>query len=131
MKVSSHVYLCLFIFPSTTKTSLKGKQNFIRHFWYFFVLFVSSYVNKKTNVDCVCGQNMNYISPLRIKILNISSLGAKTIKVATNPGQYLYNMILVLYREVGSSVLSLTVNGLDSQCLHGNITLLFQRKNVI
>lgn len=97
----------------------------------FFFLFVSSYVNKKTNVDCVCGQNMNYISPLRIKILNISSLGAKTIKVATNPGQYLYNMILVLYRKVGSSVLSLTVNGLDSQCLHENITLSFQRKNVI
>lgn len=115
------------------RISLKRKKNSIRHFWVFFVffLFVSSYVNKKTNVDCVCGQNMNYISPLRIKILNISSLGAKTIKVATNPGQYLYNMILVLYREVGSSVLSLTVNGLDSQCLHGNITLLFQRKNVI
>lgn len=114
-----------------TRISLKRKKNSIRHFCFFFVLFVSSNVNKKTNVDCVCGQNMNYISPLRIKILNISSLGAKTIKVATNSGQYLYNMILVLYREVGSSVLSLTVNGLDSQCLHGNITLLFQRKNVI
>lgn len=114
------------------RISLKRKKNSIRHFWVFlFFFFVSSYVNKKTNVDCVCGQNMNYISPLRIKILNISSLGAKTIKVATNPGQYLYNMILVLYRKVGSSVLSLTVNGLDSQCLHGNITLLFQRKNVI
>lgn len=112
------------------RISLKRKKNSIRHFCFFF-LFVSSYVNKKTNVDCVCGQNMNYISPLRIKILNISSLGAKTIKVATNPGQYLYNMILVLYRKVGSSVLSLTVNGLDSQCLHQNITLLFQRKNVI
>lgn len=124
MKVSSHVYLCLFIFPSTTKTSLKGKQNFIRHFWYFFVLFVSSYVNKKTDIDCVCGRNINYISPLRLKILNISSL-------ATNPGQYLYNMILVLNREVGSSVLSLTVNGLDSQHLEENIILSFQRKNVI
>lgn len=113
------------------RISLKRKKNSIRHFWVFLLFFVSSYVNKKTNVDCVCGQNMNYISPLRIKILNISSLGAKTIKVATNPGQYLYNMILVLYRKVGSSVLSLTVNGLDSQCLHENITLSFQRKNVI
>ncbi|XP_065927074.1 adhesion G protein-coupled receptor L3-like [Magallana gigas] len=34
------------------------------------------------------------------------------------------------YTKVGSSVLSLTVNGLDSQYLHENITLLFQRKNV-
>lgn len=111
------------------RISLKRKKNSIRHFWFFF--FVSSYVNKKTNVDCVCGPNINYISPLRLKILNISSLGANTIKVATNPGQYLYNMILVLYREVGSSVLSLTVNGLDSQHLEENITLSFQRKNVI
>lgn len=123
-----------------SKYNEKKEQNFSKKekkfytsflFFFCFFLFVSSYVNKKTNVDCVCGQNMNYISPLRIKILNISSLGAKTIKVATNSGQYLYNMILVLYREVGSSVLSLTVNGLDSQYLHGNITLLFQRKNVI
>ncbi|XP_065927500.1 uncharacterized protein [Magallana gigas] len=34
------------------------------------------------------------------------------------------------YTEVGSSVLSLTVNGLDSQHLEENIILSFQRKNV-
>lgn len=130
-----YIYVCLSFQVQRKKEQnfSKKEKKFYTSFLVFFVfLFVSSYVNKKTNVDCVCGQNMNYISPLRIiKILNISSLGAKTIKVATNSGQYLYNMILVLYREVGSSVLSLTVNGLDSQCLHGNITLLFQRKNVI
>lgn len=129
-----YIYVCLSFQVQRKKEqnfSKKEKKFYTSFLGFFVFVFVSSYVNKKTNVDCVCGQNMNYISPLRIKILNISSLGAKTIKVATNPGQYLYNMILVLYREVGSSVLSLTVNGLDSQCLHGNITLLFQRKNVI
>lgn len=128
-----YIYVCLSFQVQRKKEQnfSKKEKKFYTSFLGFFVFFVSSYVNKKTNVDCVCGQNMNYISPLRIKILNISSLGAKTIKVATNPGQYLYNMILVLYRKVGSSVLSLTVNGLDSQCLHENITLLFQRKNVI
>lgn len=128
-----YIYVCLSFQVQRKKEQnfSKKEKKFYTSFLFFCFLFVSSYVNKKTNVDCVCGQNMNYISPLRIKILNISSLGAKTIKVATNPGQYLYNMILVLYRKVGSSVLSLTVNGLDSQCLHGNITLLFQRKNVI
>lgn len=129
-----YIYVCLSFQVQRKKEqnfSKKEKKFYTSFLGFFVFFFVSSYVNKKTNVDCVCGQNMNYISPLRIKILNISSLGAKTIKVATNPGQYLYNMILVLYREVGSSVLSLTVNGLDSQCLHENITLSFQRKNVI
>lgn len=128
-----YIYVCLSFQVQRKKEQnfSKKEKKFYTSFLFFFFFFVSSYVNKKTNVDCVCGQNMNYISPLRIKILNISSLGAKTIKVATNPGQYLYNMILVLYRKVGSSVLSLTVNGLDSQYLHENITLLFQRKNVI
>lgn len=129
-----YIYVCLSFQVQRKKEqnfSKKEKKFYTSFLGFFVFFFVSSYVNKKTNVDCVCGPNINYISPLRLKILNISSLGANTIKVATNPGQYLYNMILVLYREVGSSVLSLTVNGLDSQCLHENITLLFQRKNVI